>query len=1115
MAKTIYKNYQLQRTLPKLSGNMQLDVVLGFNQAEAYVEQAHLRPLSKYVNYAPVVDERIMDRPHHLNIKKFYEKTKAGFFTQPASPVLTSDWPLLISASEMPNIKYIKEFDDTYFAGCQQMSHKLYGASHEILVPVWLDQCLGIRFTIHISNTGPRYKQTTIKMVTLDLSKDTTTNSRFHNDFVDYISEFFNYVNITKGTNNVMSVNFRQNMATISGLQVESGNFVTRQNLNIARNLLYRERPLLEANSLLTNSFMDYKMICPQLINFNLCFDLEKMLRQVGFSNTFDRLNIWVTSEVKRETGWEPLVRADFYTNHHYIPKQRLGSTAKETFDIYDDSNSQYPRNVLDYKNDFMCTAMMHANKMTQSICHWYYADQPEDMLFNVYDGFGAYRGDAEYNHGYGAMADINDDTYDESLDNTIWTGRIPEVQSEQDTVNILSSPSSYIVSGYFKDASNFINGIKFTYDPSTAKYNPDSSRNAPSAVYFGTATSPKTVGQFVRWTAQSNITDNPTTVAIITTRNSSGALEDLPQSQKQQKSGNDIKWDWHKYSDMDNRFMVRRKNAPTNQVDYRAYFDPTGEYLLEGTWVWLPVMNGQIPISGAAALTDADFKRNKCGENGEAINVKNPNYGGIVTRNMLVRIGGSGDINFSVRNEDNANGLFVSYMRTPVDIGKPQKDDPLYVIFWTKAMNKITATTTGMVYKKLTPDAILLGNIRNALLGYWNKYGAILEIINKMVDAGEIDPPTDLPDMDDLEIIVNIMANIEPADVLYFNNSIQGNRDITLSVRAREIEYFKDNEANSYVWRYAGKIKPAIYPLNAINGPRVTRKNTENDSSELEYRGWYGRNFIWHKTPIFSTGQLMPPNIAQYVNRNIAPTYPSLDYEVVNQMITTGKYHPNKHGDMLYDEVPHMYLGMANDSVDKYSYTAADFGFERRNKVNPFSFLKNVLNEDDIRSYLNVTDEEWNEMDENKKYEELMKSPLYNMKAREAVMNNLFNINMLTGRDSNSIGYWLYAPEYNTYEWPEFKWFNRSYVVGLPQSFEYTQAFDVNDKETLERDLLNRMLAELASKNSSVAKLCDRALLKSLYDFYYDLIKTESIPVEDGEAPLLKYIYNIKATLK
>ena len=308
-----YINVQLRRTLTKLGGNMQLDMIINVNgKQNAYVQQAHLRPISPLVNYVPIVDERIMDRPHHMNIKRFYEKTRSQFYDQIIDPKLASDWPMMISHAEMNNLKYIKTFDDTYHAGCQRMPHKLYGCTHEILVPVWLDWARGIRFNIYIDNVGGT--GVNAKKFILDISPEylyglntygeykLNRSETFHNDFVKYMLDYFDYAGISTGCHDVININLSQNYATVRGLQVENGNINIRQNFNIARNLIYRERPLLEANSLLTNSLQDYKMIVTQLINFNICFNIHELLRathldiDAGFRSAA-RYKIWVTTE--------------------------------------------------------------------------------------------------------------------------------------------------------------------------------------------------------------------------------------------------------------------------------------------------------------------------------------------------------------------------------------------------------------------------------------------------------------------------------------------------------------------------------------------------------------------------------------------------------------------------------------------------------------------------------------------------------------------------------------------------------------------------------------------------------------------------------------------------
>lgn len=1138
MAKPIYKNYQLHRALPKLSGNMQLDLILDIKQVNGFVKQAHLRPISKYVNYVPVVDERIMDRPHQLNIKRFYEKTRSGFYEQSYEPRLKSDWPMMISAAEMPDLKYIKEFDDTYFAGCQRMSHKLYGCTHEILVPVWLDHCYGLRFNLCISNAQPTLTGTKPKIapykVTIDVSREYLTKAvegqAFHNDFAKYLMDYFDYVNITSGSNKVMSVNFKQNISTISGLLVESGNYAVRQNLNLAKNLLFRERPLLEANSLITNMFMDYKMIATQLINFNLCFNLNDLINSMIISTNgeFERSNIWVEVEYikalrddtkvvyfddpnfEERTGyvWEHLTMADFYTNHHFIPKQivrtEYGAGATESY-----NDNEYPRNVLDYKMDFACTDLIHQNKMSQSICHWYYANQPEGMLFNVYNGFGAYDPvtGQEYSHGSGATLDPNDNTFDGSLDNTVWCGT-PRVNSDQTTANILNEPWEWVKRGYFKNTAGYINGLNFAYDESTAGYNPNGERNAPSAVYFGTATTPRTYGRFAYWTAQSDVRSALHTVAILTDRSSDNTtVNDLARTQRAERIAKDLQRDWHVHSDMDNRFVIQKPDPNSSEGEHKilhAYYDPTGKYLREKAYLWLPDVN----YEGMATPIDEGLLEGK----------RNPTYTGDITRVMLVRIGGYGGVDTGYRNESNANGLFISYLRTPIDKDEniARKNDPLFVIFETKRSDNITKVAENIVYKKADPSAITLGGIRNALHDYWAKYAPMVEMINYIVEqeGGVVKLPDSLPDMDDLKVIVDIMTNLQVPEVLYFNNSIVSRQDITLSMYAHEHNFYKTDNVNEYVWRYSGAIKPAIYPMNTDGGiPRVER----GDGLLLTYNEWYGRNFLWHKVPIFSLAQSLPVNLSKYINKNIAPCYPSLDYDVVNPLIIKDNRRPTVHGDLMYDEIPPIYFGLLVDEdgslVNRNSFTPKTFGFERKGESAGFSFATHVLGKPLSDYAMPDPNGTWDEKDE--KFEEYYYlNPKYVALARDAVKNNKFNIDNLRNRSTNHIGYWLYGDEYDTYEWAEFKWFNQSYAMALPEeiklfSSKNGEGIKFNDKAHVEEYFLDKIL-EFIRKDSKYPHLYDRALLRANYDFNYDLQK-----IEHAESGPLLYKYNVTATLK
>lgn len=1141
---TTYRNFQLRRTLPKLSGNMQLDLVVRLEGSKAYVVGAHLRPVSKLINHVPIVDERIMDRPHQMNIKKFYEATRAQFYEHIIDPRLASDWPMIISPAEMENLKYIKEFDDTYFAGAQRMSHKLYGCSHEILVPLWLDQVSGLKFYINFAmdtNVSGGF----VKKFELDLSpvylygKDggnylLNPNETFHNDFIKYLLDYFDYAGISGGNNHVMSIDFKQNISTLRGIQVDTGNLVVRQNLNIARNLIFRERPLLEANSLLTNSFMDHKLIVGQMLNINICFDMQQVLDSVGSNDSAKPFKeakyfkAWVTTEALRAKkdisqkyykepdwvnsphtyAWQEMELRDFYTNHHYIPKIKVDpNISSKAIVSYSDKDNI--RNALDYKKDYLCTDMIHQNKMGQSICHWLYAQQPDsDQLFNVYDGFGSYGTikdkdgndvDVEFGHGFGSTPDISDSVYNDTTDNAIWAG-VPMEATGKTVMDYLQVPYDKV--DFFRDASNFMNGIKFGYSPNSSLYS--AGKSAPKAMYVGTMTTPWETQVTANWTKQSTTIESLGVIGIVVDR----ALDEtsknyLPKDQNEQGDV-DKYYDIHMFSDSDNRWMAKKT---VNGKDCRMWFDPTERYMKKNQYIWLPV---------DTKPTDEIDKKE--------IEKQNPGWSslgisGDVTPSMLMRVGGTGSgLDTSTRKDVRTNILYVGYKRDydmikeddtedkddgSIHIRLRYADDPLYVIFY-QGRSKATNDTKDQLPRDLNPDYLTLGGVIKALRSYWTKYKAISDVLDvarekEGSDANVFIPGKDvLPDMEDLGSIVDTFTSIEAPEIIFFNNSIIPHQDITLSPRAKEHTYYKATNANAYVLRYSGAIKPCLYP-----------EKTERIGGELVYHGWYGRNFLWQKKPIFSIGQTFPPNLGTYIGRNIPPLYPSLDYDTVQLLKIVGAENESPRiteGDLRYNEVPSIYKGFTDEGLKK-----SELPYAR------YCDNEELLIDDDPKD---KDDEDAN-----------IKTPLHirEQNGREYVRSGRINPRDFENHriQPYDIGYWLYKDQYNTYEWPEYKWFNESRICALPAVFEMTVDAEHNDKSTLEDTVLTEMLNSL--DNPRITKY-DKAFLKSAYDFEYNLLHVEpqmSLStkstksgwivdrLEHTKEVLYKYKYQIKATLK
>lgn len=217
-----YNNYQLYRTLTKLSGNMQLDLVVERGKkyvddegnvikdetGNLYVRDAHLTPVSPYSKFVPVVDEYILNNSHLFNIKEFYKKTKSEFFNPPIDSSLESDWPIMVSNADLYNLKYIKTWDDSFWAGTRRMSAKLYGTTHCTLVPLWLEHVDG-PITIGLNVGGSKYE------LCLSMSP---TNNELHDKFCQYLFEYFDNIGLLGGNNNVLNLEFESNTSYIYGI---------------------------------------------------------------------------------------------------------------------------------------------------------------------------------------------------------------------------------------------------------------------------------------------------------------------------------------------------------------------------------------------------------------------------------------------------------------------------------------------------------------------------------------------------------------------------------------------------------------------------------------------------------------------------------------------------------------------------------------------------------------------------------------------------------------------------------------------------------------------------------------------------------------------------------
>ena len=451
MANNAFYNYRLYRTTPKLSGNMKWDIVLSQpdNKNKVWVRDFHLRPIADSIPYKLDVTENLLVRSHQHNIKKFREDTLSNFFNYPINPSLSSDWPWILTENNIGldsrKEKYIKNWDDTYCSGTQRMSYNLYNTTHEMLIPLWLEQCQGLKIKIHITSPQPdkNNRFNSIHEMELDLSPSALIDPkvpRYHKRFLRYFINYLKDTGIYEGCNDVLYADFDKRYVTVRGVDVKSGNIMTRIDNSIVRNLMFRERPLLEQNSILTNIFKTHDMITPNLINFNLCFNFNNIMNAV----LKDSYGVIPTLRVYPEVDFYAAGGRVVEESKEWITEsKRYTTTVRDLFTNHEVVYNNFGDNILDYMKDYSITDMMHQNKMVAPIPHWMIANS-NFTLFNTYKG------------SYDPQSLISDNWHD-------WASI---TYGDGYTIDkILNHPEEYIASGYLQDTNGYMNGIKVTWE--------------------------------------------------------------------------------------------------------------------------------------------------------------------------------------------------------------------------------------------------------------------------------------------------------------------------------------------------------------------------------------------------------------------------------------------------------------------------------------------------------------------------------------------------------------------------------------------------------------------------------------------------------------------------
>lgn len=447
------ENFQLYRTNILLGGQMKWDLILDKSSNELIVKDLHLTPISRNIPYTLQSQENLLNYSHRDNVKTYYSRMKNVFYNHGVNTEFLHNWPIIVD-----NGAVINPYNDVCDMGCRRSKHyNIYDKQFEFFCPLWIEHMDGdIVFEISIKSPKMSNPITTKKLTIKKLYGDEETTP-----FEKYFNEYIKYVGIDKGSDNVMCVNFDGNNAHIVGMDVETGNQVTKDVSDIISVMTSRERPVMEFDNVLISNFYNNHTIVNQLFNINLCFNLSDIM-SLSLEHTLYGKSFSISIDVY--IGDKKLTLKDFDTEYEFIKKPV----------IYGEDKNY---NVLNYLADDRCIDLICENKLSQPICHWSLCGN-NDYIFNLYSGFGGYSvvddNDkteiilSKYQHGKTPAIDYTE--HNKYTNNIGWLNRF-EFNEWKDFYLFISRLNDHKTEMSVFGISDYTNDIKYSKKPNKPLY--------------------------------------------------------------------------------------------------------------------------------------------------------------------------------------------------------------------------------------------------------------------------------------------------------------------------------------------------------------------------------------------------------------------------------------------------------------------------------------------------------------------------------------------------------------------------------------------------------------------------------------------------------------------
>ena len=458
-------NYQLYRTNVLLGGQMKYDLILDSMGKKLVVSNFKITPIDDTLYKTD--DIQYLQYTHQANIKAFYKSNISSFYSYKSTG---SDYPIIVDKID-DKVKIIDTHIDTYEMGCRRSKYSQYNKQFNFFCPLWIeylsdDQYLDFEICLYSINKDNEKRIIGSKHLKLN-----PQGSQYHDNFVKYLKTYFTYLNINNGNEDIINIDLKNNITTISGINVSTGLKEVKKLPNILQNLLSREIPVIEHDNIIIQNFPNNSFISNQLFNFNLCFDIEDILPSFMKSDILgESINVELKVSINRidEEGNEInelLELRDLYTNYEYIPRKYCGPYQLKGKKIsIPETNLSGNENVLSYLKDNQCIYYIDKNKINPQTIHWSLIGDNE-YIFNNYEGFAGWRIGQEdsfqtSSHWYANTPDIFTDSFTKSYNAMTWCNRV-EVTDELnlDKISILLPLCSTF------ETNKYTNGLKYEFN--------------------------------------------------------------------------------------------------------------------------------------------------------------------------------------------------------------------------------------------------------------------------------------------------------------------------------------------------------------------------------------------------------------------------------------------------------------------------------------------------------------------------------------------------------------------------------------------------------------------------------------------------------------------------